>query len=147
MADKEKVMLGLAHCIMVQKHLNACNGCVYRGKIAPPCQAALMEDAAELLIEQDPQVLTWEEVNESENSSLWAEIYSPSTRKIALIYCTVKQCKDYPDCYLLEEETGTGWFRDAEYYNKDSFQTLHTGWRCWSAFPDKEKRKAVKWGE
>ena len=147
MADKEKVMLGLAHCSMVQKHLIACNGCVYRGKIAPPCQAALMEDAAALLIEQNPVVLTLEEVNEFGNSYVWAEIYSPKVRKIALIYCTVKQCEGYPKCYCLEEETGTGWLRDAEYYNKDSFQTVATGWRCWSSFPTEKQRKAVKWGE
>lgn len=53
MADKSKVLKALDHCARMFMHLEICNGCPYHRTIAPPCEAALMRDAA-ALIKQEP---------------------------------------------------------------------------------------------
>ena len=52
MPDKDKVLIALGHCARESKHLEVCNGCPYRGAVAPPCRAALINDVLTLLKEQ-----------------------------------------------------------------------------------------------
>ena len=98
-----------------------------------------------LLKEQEARVMALDEIKKDGSSFVWAEIHSPHVQKMALIYCTVKQYEGWRESYLLAEESGVLWARTTEDYNRDLFQGIHSGWRCWTARPTDEQRRTVKW--
>lgn len=98
------------------------------------------------LIDQEPKVLTIEEVRNSK-SNLWTEITSPGIHGRCLIYCRVIANKNYPDMVTLQEDSGTAWGRLWEDYNHEPEETWHTGWRCWTAEPSKSQMEDTKWDE
>lgn len=102
-------------------------------------------DALSLLKEQEPRVLPWEKVDKSGNTYVWAEIRSFITDEKALIYCKIVNSEFFHEIYRLREESGMEWARTKEDYNRDDSQGSHSGWRCWTARPTEEQRKAVKW--
>lgn len=106
-----------------------------------------IEDVLTLLKAQDPRVLPWEEVDKSGNSYVWAEIRSFYTDEKALIYCTIVNSEFFENLYRLREDSGIEWVRVEEDYNRDDSQGSHSGWRCWTARPTEEQRKAVPWNE
>lgn len=142
MADREKVIRGIKHCLAGNEP-EVCRECVYYGD--PFCITHIMEDTLAILNKQEPRVLSWEEVKKSGSAYRCVEIYSPQVRRLALIYCIVRQSETIPELYYLLEDSGVSWCRAEAEYNRDCWQGTVSGWRCWSAWPTEEQRKAVKW--
>ena len=141
-ADRERVMKELSWLIFIfpqQKNP--------RTDTDRLCNAinAYCIDAFDLLKAQEPRVLSWEEVDKSGNSYVWAEVRSLMVQRNCLIYCTVQKSKFNEWLYKLREDSGIDWTRTEEDYNRDNYQGAHSGWRCWSARPTEEQRKAVLW--
>lgn len=103
--------------------------------------------ALSLLKEQEARVMSWEEVKKSGSAYRCVEIYSPQVRRLALIYCIVRQSETIPELYYLLEDSGVSWCRAEAEYNRDCWQGTVSGWRCWTARPTEEQRKVVPWNE
>lgn len=106
----------------------------------------VVREIARMLREQEARVLSWEEVKKSGSAYRCVEIYSPQVRKLALIYCIVRQSENIPELYYLLEDSGVSWCRTEAEYNQDCWDGIVSGWRCWTAWPTEEQRRAVKWG-
>ena len=143
MSDREKVIRGLEVCTS-----DFCSEeCPYYQCDGLSCHDPLMRDTLALLKEQEPRVLPWEKVDKSGNTYVWAEIRSFITDEKALIYCKIVNSEFFHGIYRLREESGMEWARTKEDYNRDDSQGSHSGWRCWTAQPTEEQRKAVPWNE
>lgn len=103
--------------------------------------------ALSLLREQEARVLSWEEVDKSGNLYVWTEIHSFYSGRGCLVYCTVVRSEFFDELFRLREDSGIDWTRAEEDYNRDNYQGVHSGWRCWTARPTEEQRKAVPWNE
>ena len=107
------------------------------------CRDQLLDDALAVLKETEPRVMTWEEVAQSDGLYLWTEITSPLNMRNVLIFCFVETLE--PDDAILTEDSGVRWVRCVEDYNRGTEHSRHSGWRCWTARPSVEERKAVPW--
>lgn len=147
MSEREKVIRALEWCIEKPCHPNCPYFTVEDESQARCLFTKILPDVLSLLKEQEARVMALDEIKKDGSSFVWAEIHSPHVQKMALIYCTVKQFEGWHESYLLSEESGVKWGRDAEDYNRDLFQGIHSGWRCWTARPTEEQRKAAAWDE
>ena len=97
-----------------------------------------IDDALVLLKEQEPRVLTLDEVLSSPDTMIWVdEIWNDenSAEQYALI-----ENFTYENCYvILRFFDGSSSEESTHYYNEK--------WRCWSARPTDEQREAVPWTE
>lgn len=99
---------------------------------------AYIDDGAELLKEQEPRVMTLEEVEDALDSVVWVDrpLFDNSSSEYALIdsYSRKLQTVElrYPFC-------------DKDYKERSDYATYGKTWRCWTARPTEEQRKAVKW--
>lgn len=142
MPEREKVIRGLIAC---KNHW--CAECSYAMPGMKCCgRDQMFDNALTLLKEQEPRVLTLEEA-ESLSDGVWTEIWSPSVREYCLIYARVSKNNNFSDYENLEEDSGTGWIRDRDNYNKNVDSDVAHGWRCWTSRPTEEQRKEVKWDE
>lgn len=153
MPDREKVMRGLK-CHSTHGY-EMCFDCpyytnpddfIYKGDDdleGVCCEEKLASDALALLKEQEARVLSWEEVKKSGSAYRYVEIYSPQVRRLVLIYCIVRQSETIPELYYLLEDSGVSWCRTETEYNRDCWQGTVSGWRCWTARPTEEQRKAA----
>lgn len=134
MIDRDKVIKGLEYCGRVHD----CPGhiCPYHRKLH--CIAQLTHDALALLKEQEPRVMTLEELigiyNLRENHS-WVYNTPPylymdygKDTGYWIAWSNIVSCLER--CY-------------PKYIPEDYGKT----WRCWSAKPTDEQRKAVKWDD
>jgi hypothetical protein len=137
MADRKKVIRGLELCAGTD-----CIGCPYRG--VSPCQNKLAADALALLKEQEPRLMTLDEVLTAEDF-VWAEIYTPNKWSWCVIYVKIIPVVSNDEIVRIEEGCGTGWTKSKSDYGKRGF--LDGGWRCWSARPTEEQRKEAAWEE
>lgn len=128
MTKLEKVIKGLECCNMPNNH----DDCPYNGAAHYNiCTHQLLTDAIALLKEQEPRVLTLEEVTGG------GECYV-EYRNGGCGYC---------DCYFSDDAEKINIYRplkidyyaDPDCYNKT--------WRCWTARPTEEQREATPWGE
>lgn len=157
MADaekREKAIRGLEACNRQSYNGSDCQNCPYyddEDTAELPfgiCNIQdMFDDALALLKEQEPRVLTWEEVDKSGNLYVWTEIHSFYSGRGCLVYCTVVRSEFFYELIRLREDSGLEWTRAEEDYNRDNYQGAHSGWRCWSARPTEEQRKAAKWDE
>lgn len=144
MAEREKLIDILGAC-----GTDDCDNCPLNGDercsgfVDVPVE--VLRDAIALLREQEARVLSWEEVKKSGSAYRCVEIYSPQVRRLALIYCIVRQSETIPELYYLLEDSGVSWCRAEAEYNRDCWQGTVSGWRCWTARPTEEQRKAVAW--
>lgn len=142
MTEREKVIRGLIAC---KNHW--CAECSYAMPGMKCCgRDQMFDDALALLKEQEARVMSLEEA-ESLSDGVWTEIWSPSVREYCLIYARVSKNNNFSDYENLEEDSGTGWIRDRDNYNKNVDSDVAHGWRCWTSRPTEEQRKAVKWDE
>lgn len=128
----KKVMDGLECCILHDPDDHArCSKCPYDGN----CVNRLKMDALELLKAQEPRVLTLEEVKSLQYGHALIETNKkdPIRWLDALLFC--KNINFSFDFITLE---GRARLLGVE-YNKE--------WRCWSARPTEEQRKATPWAE
>ena len=134
----KKVIFSLERCTC---HVpDACRDCAYDHKPAPDCWLALERDALELLKEQEPRVLTLEELDiiyNAEKTHVWPFNRPP------YLWMTIN-----PDVRL----TSGYWicWRDIMYSleNNNPFyvrENYGKAWKIWTARPTDEQREAVKW--
>lgn len=130
MADREKVMKGLECCA-----LGDCSPCPYT---ETRCQEHLCGDARVLLKEQEPRVMTLEEVKQHDNQDgcVWFE--QPTYNAVAAFVRQDEECTEIISPYLLGEPINHGYMSNT-FYAK--------AWRTWTSRPTEEQRKAVKWDE
>ena len=124
MPDREKVIMALEKEIATAEAIETiAGGFVY-------ITNGVARDALELLKEQEPQVLTLEEVLGGDEC--WFEYINGSC--------------GYADVYMQDNKTAIIYrtnIRPGEVPITDYMKK----WRCWSYRPTEEQRKAVKWRE
>lgn len=103
----------------------------YEKRAEKHCVKAMLEDVEALLREQEPRVLTAEEIQEDE--LVWIEV--PQSDEIWPALLRETDWFDHPTWVM------RGYALAAHY--------LHEGygrdWRCWTARPTDEQRETVKW--
>lgn len=122
--DREKVISGLM-MLADRKNDDTCEG-------LKCCKIA--EDALALLKEQEPRLLTLEEVKKFD----WEYCYLEEERLPGKEYRTV--CGDYA-------LTCITWPCVASMRIQHGDNNYGKKWRCWTAKPTDEQRKAVKWND
>ena len=130
MPDVEKVIKGLECCMLSYK--DGCDECPYFGKNMYMCQELLGEDALALLKEQEPRVMTLEEVTEDRPDVVWFD-----DRHYKLTY----------PVFISNGEV-TGWIVSQSrscIERHDHVEGYGKRWRCWTSRPTDEQREAVKW--
>lgn len=141
MPDREKVIKGLEICIRVKDNEKCPDECPYRKDICYGT-VGLMADALSLLKEQEPRVMTLEEV--LAHYSLppvvlddlgWQENY---LQDIAPLYF------DFPGD---NDPWAVHWrgYQAVRKYLKDWKASYGQNWRCWTSRPTDEQRKATPW--
>lgn len=136
MAEREKVIRGLEslwRCVSPVCH--TCGDCPYQDNHVE-CKRRVVMDAHALLKEQEPRVMTVDEVRDCVDY-VWSEIFTPMNERRCLIYCPIGQNQGYSEMADLHEDSGQSWARRWDNYGKT--------WRCWTSRPTEEQRKAVKW--
>lgn len=130
MTHREKVIddLNLAKLILCKPQMLAPEMCIRVGQA--------ITSAINLLKEQEPRVLTWEELIDVTNPVWYEERDGISSWAL----CTdVTRGNAYEDMsYEFFENYDNSYIR--EYADK-----CNVYWRCWTARPTDEQRKAVKW--
>lgn len=139
MPDREKVIRALTFCCY-DIHDGDCNlDCPYYDacSVGSPVPAVLY-DALALLKEQEPRVLTEEELKRIEPYSVyWGEgLY---VRNLWPMAFTAEAIQNINEGYL-KDSYGRAY--ELDLYNNDVM-----GWRIWTARPTEEQRKEVKWVE
>lgn len=130
---REKVIKGLECCILRDPDDHArCSQCQYESN----CVNRLKMDALELLKEQEPRVLTLDEAAAAQE--VWVEAWLSVPKKYVIMVTSLYLTDDCKNFELELLGTDKKAFMLAEAYG-------HT-WRCWSAKPTDDQRKAVKWG-
>lgn len=81
-----------------------------------------MEDALELLKEQEPRIIAFDELESDNLEVVWFE-----AKQSTYIEPMLTRGKDFND--------SADWFK----YGRD--------WRCWTQRPTDEQREAIPWGE
>lgn len=132
MTDKDKVLAGMAACTDSKD----CEECPYDGEYerSQDCMYALIMDMAELIEEQEPRVMTLEEVKDFG----WDYCYLEEERLPGKEYRSV--CGDYA-------LTCITWPCVASMRIQHGDNRYGKKWRCWTARPTDEQRKAVEWDE
>jgi len=139
MADREKVIKWFEMCDIYTGDLCSKNNCPY---FFDGCRDKLKKNILALLKEQEPKVLTREEVeermntNDDSDSIFYVEVRT-LTRTSFGVFQLNFDSKDYYVAMLLGSGFPT-WYRKESYGHK---------WRCWSARPTIKQRLAVKWNE
>ena len=136
MIDMEKVIKGLE--LLHDRLLDAAK----RDAIVM-LDASMVADAIAMLKEQEPRVLTADELYLMEHKCVYLE------RRNSQLYLTepsivIGTSKPLALCqyeYILMRENKISDVRYSNDYNKET----KSGWRCWSAKPTEERRKEVKW--
>ena len=134
MADRAKVIKGL-ECCMADKICSS--KCPYKGQCDDGgyYYSRAIEEAIELLKAQEPRVLTLDEVKASTGKDLILE-YSPWECVDSIVTAaTIEGCGSKGMSFVASVAC------DYTAYNRKH----SLGWRCWSARPTDEQRKAVKW--
>ena len=131
MANRGKVLLALKQHLLVNDG-EECVACPYNDLFGLDCVRQLYADVQELLKAQEPRVMTLEDVKAFD----WDYCYLEEERLPGKEYRAV--CGDYAlTCITWPCVTSMRIQYGDESYGRK--------WRCWSAKPTDEQRKAVKW--
>ena len=126
----EKVLSGLEHCI--QGSIGCHMGCPYADE--PACRQVLCRDAISVLDAAQPRVMTLEKIQDG--GCYWFEAGKDFV--IRPVICIRNEEDAWKRYVCFAWQFGTfSW--EADDYGKT--------WRCWTARPTEEQRKAVKWNE
>lgn len=133
MADREKVIASLKACAREDVTVLCGDaGCPYWDE--DNCTGKMARDAMELLKEQEPRVLTWDEVTALQNGEE-DEVAVVQEQKVPVGTFDNGSICQWRGARFVQE-------RDHYYYNEETYGTT---WRCWTALPTRKQRKAVKW--
>ena len=135
--DRDKIIEGFECCTkwMVDNDINACDNCPYHHEYNDfdhNCIGMLNNDILALLKEQEPRVMTLDEVKNFD----WDYCYLEEEHLPGKEYRTV--CGDYA-------LTCITWPCVISMRIQHGDDTYGKKWRCWSAKPTDEQRKAVQW--
>ncbi|MBR4457600.1 MAG: hypothetical protein IKS31_01440 [Clostridia bacterium] len=140
MPDREKVLLALEH----HKKTAVCNGCPYaEDDDTHEGYCPVYDDALALLREQEPRVMTLEEVIKHYSlppvfvDDLGAQ--EDYLQDIAPLYFDFPQC----DSWVVHWRG----YQSVRKYIEDWKASYGQKWRCWTARPTDEQREAVKWDD
>ena len=139
MADREKVIDGLEHCAE-----GGCKGCPYAFDCLIAIGASeLANDALELLKEQEPRVLTLEEV--IDHYSLPPVFVDDLGAQEDYLQDIIPLYFDFPS----DDSWAVHWrgYQSVRRYLDDWKASYGKKWVCWSAKPTDEQRKAMKWDD
>lgn len=130
MADREKVIEDVKQAIEILGNVDEPTFWLDFVRIA-------VERALELLKEQEPRVLTWDELmalphGEETNAPVVSEVKYP-----------INTWDEGTLCKWRGAEFIQEFVQDHSLYNRESYGKV---WRCWTALPSKKQRKEVKWG-
>jgi len=142
MNERKKVIRGLEACVC-DSRLMQCANCPYHTDKSR-CVTTLMRDALALLKEQEPRVMTLEEV-ETSKGFVWVEFNSINGNRLSLEYVRVTEC--LRDSFILSTDSGIKWLRDRGDYNRGIWFGMNSGWRCWTARPSEKMRNEVPWDD
>lgn len=130
MTDREKVIKGMECC---DGYCDDETGCPYFGELESfDCQEQLRADAIALLKEQEPRVMTLEEVTEDRPDVVW---FDDKHYKLT-----------YP-AFVSNGEV-TGWVVSLSkgcYERHDHIDGYGKEWRCWTSRPDEKRRAETPW--
>lgn len=139
MADIEKVLKGLECC-----RNGFCFACPYNDGVDDnvDCKQKWADDAIAILKFQQPRVLTAGEIRSLSGCPAWRETKN-SRQKLyqgwVLLYEIQTGMGITGERFGITEPNGRmSWYRIDDYGKT---------WRCWSARPTDEQRKAVAWSE
>ena len=131
MIDREKVIRGLECCAA-----DCVDGCPYEDP-SQCCSDVLAKDALELIKEllkaQEPRVLTLEEALGSD--ICWIEVKRIKSLSVASIVVNPERL----ECATISRIGVPDSMLPFDIYGEE--------WRCWSARPTEEQRKAVPWDD
>ena len=139
MAEREKVIGGLeAHANSKTCETCAGENCPYynRGGSYPKvtCSSFLAADALALLREQEPRVITLEKIQSGTVEVAWLECSDKEEVRAGLWFKRINESED--EGIIIHVLDGFEGLRTAVYGKT---------WRCWTARPTDEQRKAVPW--
>ena len=131
MIDRGKVIRGLESCLRLCE-LNACRECPYGD--GTPCK--LLHDALALLKEQEPRVMTLDEIRSGTVEVAWIED-ADKEEVIPGIW------------FRLSNEGGD---EAVDIHIRDGFvgarlEVYGKLWRCWNARPTEDQMRDTKWEE
>jgi hypothetical protein len=135
MIDRDKVIRGLISC---KNHW--CAECPYAMPGMKCCgRDQLYDDALALLREQEPRVLTLDEVRKNREWVVWIECDYSKTQNIGQYRGHVnwhnKHLSDWER--FLTIGSGEYLFRESDKYGKT--------WRCWNACPSEQQMRDTPW--
>lgn len=133
MSDREKIIAALENC---SDPAGKCRDCPYEEcerfeKSISEYPDELIRKAVELLKDQEPRVLTLEEVRD-EYEVVWLE-----TKYLSPTVCLFDNGESNVDWLYFVFGSDDSYGMAGRLYGKN--------WRCWSARPTDELREAVKW--
>ena len=137
--DKEKLIRAMEYCtgdIVPVDENDECLGdvCPFKegGYESGDCQENMIRAALALLREQEPRVLDWNEIG-TVDGAVWLEDRGENE----VVPGLVMQMHSAVNLDIKKD----GKLRTASASRSDYGE----GWRCWTARPTEEQRKAVKW--
>ena len=89
---------------------------------------------------QQPRVLTLEEVKDALDTVVWVD--RPKFHNLSSEYALITAYSREFEYIELQYP-----FNAKDYRERSDYKTYNKAWRCWSARPTDEQRKAVKWDE
>lgn len=131
MTKWEKVIQALELCIKGNE-IHYCNKCPYKISDFNCDSKGFMKDALDLLKEQEPRVMTVEELRNDSGEAFYFE-----TRAEMLRSCVIVNDTSNDFVYLVCGLDDDIYWRDYRSYN--------ITWRCWTSRPTQEQRKTVPW--
>ena len=126
MTEREEIVRALEICATIHGAGPECEGCPYYPRRGHGCMSTMMRNAAELL---RARVLALDELRGG--MVVWIEQIDARSAYPAVGGSSAGGSKCFVTVWGLSESYG-----DAEY---------NVTWRAWTAEPDGEQRKAVKW--
>jgi len=142
--DREKVIKGLNICVPETKDDSEleCSDCPY-GDVCNPNDIVgitlpLIFDIRELLKEQEPKVLTVDQLEDALDTVVWLE--TPVSENLADGYSLI-MAYSHKYGYMIFDSP----FGDNPSQDKLEYSEYGKSWRCWDKRPTDEQRQAVKW--
>ena len=139
MPDREKVIKGL-ECCMSEKMCR--NKCPYKGQCDDGgwYYSRAIEEAIALLKEQEPRVLTLEDLWHMEHKPVYLQC-----KNIRLYLAEHVILLKAKRCYV--PSLGENYIFMREHKVRDTYWACdyNVTWRCWTSRPTDEQQKAVKW--
>ena len=139
MADREKAIRGLESCSQQRGGPELCEQCPYYNERFP-CTNTLLLDALVLLREQEPRVMTLDEVRRDHDRVLWIECDESKTQSVGQYRGQV--C--WHDGHIGKWERFVVIGFASDYLHRKTEKYGKT-WRCWNARPSEQQMRDTPW--